>query len=333
MNTDRIHRGDTAVHLTDLIPDLDDFVRTAFDVRPVVLPGAMAHRLDHLPTAAVLDRLLQLDVLPSELVRMSRSGQGLPVNSYTRHVGQTHLSTVVDRAKVMQLFRSGATLTVNDLQQVWPTALDLVRVVGDAFACGAEATAFATPAGRAGFAPHSDELGVLVVQAEGTKDWRVWPTDLAGPRTRATFEDGTLGEPMFAVTLEPGDVLYLPQGTPHAAAATHEQSIHLSLGLRPRSWNDIVTAVVSTHLDPQGRTQFPALTAGHTEGLAGDLCMQLRELGALADTIDPVAALRAVREDVPGATLRFDGDGLADLRRLDACPPTSCSGSTGTPWR
>lgn len=304
--------------IEDLVPDLAAFVRTSFDLRPALHPGAMSHRLDLLPTAASLDDLLELDALPAGLVRMTRPGQGLASSSYTRPSGTGSADVVVDRSKIMQLFRSGATLTINDLQRVSPPALELVRLLGTTFACRSEATAFATPAGRSGFAPHADELGVVVVQSEGTKNWRVWPTDLAGPRTRATFTDDELGDPILQVTLEPGDVLYLPQGTPHAAAATHDQSVHLSLGLRPLSWNDVVSAVVGRVLDGSSRSSFPALTESISAELAADLRRHLATLRTRLDALDAKESLSGLRRSLLEELFEAPS-GLADLRQLDEC--------------
>lgn len=306
------------LRIEDLIPDFAEFVRTSFDLRPVRYDGAMSRRLDLLPTSATLDGLLELDVLPPDHVRLTRAGRGLPRNSHTRLTGEVRTSAVVDRAKVMQLFRSGATLTINDIQQVWPSAREMVRLLSETFACRSEATVFATPAGRAGFAPHADELGVIVLQGEGTKDWRVWPTDLDGPRTNTTFEDGTLGPPILEVTLKPGDVLYLPHGTPHAAAATREQSVHISLGLRPRGWHEIISAIVAMTLDERSRSVFPALTGANVANLAGELTRHLATLRDSLESLDGEQALHSLRQSLVRDLVNTPG-GLADLRRLDDC--------------
>lgn len=307
------------VHIDDLIPDFADFVGSTFDTKPALMAGAMRHRRDLLPSSSTIDSLLELDALPADQVRMTRKGRGLSHDSFTRMSARTG-SPKVDRDKVMQLFRSGATLTINGVDGVWPAARAMVAVLGETFACQSEATIFATPAGRAGFNPHSDELGVLVVQAEGTKDWQVWLPDPAALRGRATFEAEDLGDPGLKVTLEPGDVLYLPHGTPHAAAATHEQSVHISLGLRPRGWQEIIGQVVAQVLDAPDQAAFPALTEDNIPALAGALAQHLATLQARLDKIDAEAVLRSFRTDVLDDLASSTSGGLAALRRLDACP-------------
>ena len=45
----------------------------------------------------------------------------------------------------------------------------------------------------------------------------------------------SLPDPVFDLSLEPGDVLYLPYGTPHRAAAEGRVSLHLTVVAGPRS--------------------------------------------------------------------------------------------------
>ncbi len=308
------------LNIEDLIPDFADFVQTAFDQQPALYPAAMTQHLHLLPTSAALDGLLALDLLPPESVRLTRAGKGMPQNTYTRLTGDERTFAIVDRAKVMQLFKSGATLSINDIHQVWPAAMSMVRLLSRSFACRSEAAVFVTPPGRAGFAPHADELGVIVVQAEGTKDWRVWPTEVSGERKNETFDDdAVLGQPMLEVTLEPGDVLYLPHGTPHAAAATHEQSVHISLGLRPRGWADIVSRIVAETLQERAGTEFPALTQTNVATLSERLAGHLRALRDCIDDLDPLLALHTLRTGLVAELVGETAAGLEDMRRLDRC--------------
>ena len=309
----------TQLTIEDLLPDFPRFLAEVFDRGPALYPGAMAHRHGLLPTSASIDALLEIDALPVDSVRLTRAGRGMPRNSYTRLTRGERVVSVVDAGKVMQLFKSGATLTVNDLHRVSAPARGLMRLLSETFACQSEAAVFVTPAGKAGFAPHADELGVIVIQSEGTKDWRVWPTDHAGPRTDVTFEDGELGEPLLEVTLEPGDVLYLPHGTPHAAAATHEQSVHISLGLRPRGWDEIVGAIVTRLMAAKDLHTFPALTADPATPVVDDLASIMRELADDLASTDPAAVLAALRSDLVRSLAPVAPESLTDMRRLDSC--------------
>ncbi len=309
----------TQLSIEDLLPDFPRFLAEVFDQGPALYPGAMTRRLNLLPTADSIDALLDIAALPVDSVRLTRAGRGMPKHSYTRLTQGERVVSVVDSGKVMQLFKSGATLTVNDLHRVSAPARRMMRLLSETFACRSEAAVFVTPSGKAGFAPHADELGVIVIQSEGTKDWRVWQTDHAGPRKDATFEDSELGDPLLEVTLEPGDVLYLPHGTPHAAAATHEQSVHISLGLRPRGWDEIVGAIVSRSMAAQGQRGFPALIAEPTPSMLNDLASILHDVAAQLAATDPAAALASLRDDLVTSLAPVVPDSLSDMRRLDSC--------------
>jgi Cupin superfamily protein len=307
--------------IEDFIPDLAQFTLHSFDARPALYRGAMSRHMHILPTAETIDELLCLEALPPHCVRLTRSGQLLPRNAHSRlpevPAGVPTVS-VVDRSKVLKLFRAGATLAISDLEQVWPTAQALLRPFARTFACQTESVLFATPAGRSGFSPHADPISVVVVQSEGRKDWRVWPTDIGGPRTEMMYSDADLGEPLLQVTLEPGDVLYLPHGTAHAAAATETQSVHVSLGLRPRGWDDIISRLVSAQLSKSRTPAFPALTEQNIPQLAGELSRRLAELRDSLQSPDSQSALSTLRQELVSELAGEVTSGLSDMRDLDS---------------
>jgi bifunctional lysine-specific demethylase and histidyl-hydroxylase NO66 len=106
-----------------------------------------------------------------------------------------------------------------------------------------------------GFAPHFDDVDVYILQVEGAKRWRVY-APLPGhalPRySSRDFEDAEIGEPLLDTVLRPGDLLYLPRGTIHQAAALEDDhSLHLTVSSEQRrSWADFLEIAmhVRTHL-------------------------------------------------------------------------------------
>jgi hypothetical protein len=94
---------------------------------------------------------------------------------------------------------------------------------------------------------------VYVIQLEGTKHWRVWAT----PEKRRVgvdrdYELDELGPPELDVSLRPGDVLYVPYGTAHVAAAEQHVSLHLTVVALARSWAQLMLPILEQVLDADG---------------------------------------------------------------------------------
>jgi hypothetical protein len=115
------------------------------------------------------------------------------------------------------------------------TAAAAADAVGSRFSLRVAANLYATPPGGRGLAAHYDDHCALVLQLQGAKRWRVWPAACGAPLPRLfapRCAPRTDAAPL-ELTLAPGDVLYLPRGHPHEAAAAEgvADSAHLTLAL------------------------------------------------------------------------------------------------------
>ncbi|MFD3547492.1 cupin domain-containing protein [Streptomyces sp. NPDC058655] len=230
----------------ELAGDPGTFYSGYFGKQPLLRRGALARRTEELLSVGRLDDLLAMETVPPAYLRVARNGQGVSSKAYTRVVraGGAALSETVVPEQVYELFRSGATVTWNYLHHLLPSARRLVDTLAQSLGAPAEAVAFLTPAGHDGYAPHHDPVDVFVVQTSGTKHWRVWDRPEASRGDSATYTAEELGAPALQTTLHPGDVLYLPYGTPHAAAAGDQVSLHLSLTVERRRWRDLLAETV-----------------------------------------------------------------------------------------
>ncbi|WP_330343202.1 JmjC domain-containing protein [Streptomyces sp. NBC_00557] len=339
--------GTTAADWTfaSLVGDTESFFAQHFDRQPLLRRGALADRVRDLITVDRLDDVIALQVVPPAYVRLARDGQGLSSKAYTRTTGDhaTGLAETVVPERVYELFRSGATVTWNHLEHLLPSVRHLVDLFADTFACPAEVVGFLTPAGHDGYAPHHDPVDVFVVQIEGTKDWQVWqpPADRRGDSAR--YPADRLGEPALRTTLHPGDVLYLPHGTPHAAAAREQVSLHLSVTVAPRRWRDLLAETVAELLRDEAFHAVPFLggnPSGAVDGAAdggrrsriadryrekvADLCARLTALAPEDET----ARLAAVGRAQAGVDRPRE---FARLARLDALTAEARVRRTGTP--
>jgi len=210
-------------------------------------------------------------------------------------------------ARIDEAFAAGATVCLQVITGV--PALDELRArfARELLQAGEPCfNCYWSPDGK-GFALHLDDHPVFVLQVSGRKRWRYSKTPgLAQPLSTVSFPPGVPfvrlpwgvvqrpDESGFAeAVLEPGDVLYLPQGTWHAAAAVGE-SLALTLAFDRATPLDLVQRAVGAFVaaHPELRHNLPGFPAG---GVAPDA--PPAELGealasALASLQGLVAGLR-----------------------------------------
>lgn len=218
-----------------------------------------------------VDTLLTSSAIRTPAVRVAQDGSVLPASSYTRSgasIAGQPLSGLVDARKVLDLFEGGATVVLQGLHRYWPPLTRLVDALELELGHPCQANAYLTPPGSQGFAVHSDSHDVFVFQTHGTKLWEVHDPERPAGRPTGAEE----------VLLEPGLVMYLPAGTPHAARAQDTVSLHVTIGINQLTWRDLLSSAVRRALDdvdqveqhlPAGYLQDPAaLTAGLADRLA-----------------------------------------------------------------
>src|SRR2546430_13189382 len=103
--------------LEDFVGDAKRFLSESFNKKPEYFPQVMAGHLGDLPGVEMLDDLVALEAVPPSYLRVTKDGQGVSRQAYTRAVGQgTSLAEQTIPAKVYELFRLGGTLTWNSLE-------------------------------------------------------------------------------------------------------------------------------------------------------------------------------------------------------------------------
>ncbi|GAA3841840.1 hypothetical protein GCM10022403_087460 [Streptomyces coacervatus] len=277
----------------DLVGDAEVFFSEHFNRKPLLHRGALEGRTRSLVSVRQLDDIVAMEAVPPSYLRVAKDGRGVPSKAYTRTVADrgAALTEAVVPEQVYELFRSGGTITWNALNHFLPSARHLADVFAETFACPSEVVAFLTPAGKDGYAPHHDPVDVYVIQIEGTKDWRVWEPPAGRHAEKASHRPEDLGTPVIETTLRPGDVLYLPYGTPHAAAAKAEVSLHLSVTVEPRRWRDLVGETVQHLLQDAQFDGFPHLGDSAEGDGAAVLGAKLRELSDALAGADPAAEI------------------------------------------
>lgn len=91
---------------------------------------------------------------------------------------------------------------------------------------------------------HYDEIDVIVIQLLGTKKWFISDAE---PTLANTWKSlGEVEPPLGQHSIYdvgPGDLLYVPRGTPHTVRSTGE-SLHLAIGFLPVTTREAITAAI-----------------------------------------------------------------------------------------
>ncbi|MDN0195315.1 cupin domain-containing protein [Streptomyces sp. S.PNR 29] len=275
---------------TDLVGDEQEFFASAFNSRAVLRRGALRGTHQHLLTVKDLDGLLRSGSARLPYVRVTKDGDPLHPMNYTKllRVQGEYFADAVVPEQVLGLFRAGATVTWNTINHLHAGVRGLTTMLAEKFSTKCDAVAFLTPPGTEGFRPHHDPVDVFVVHLHGRKRWQVWPLPEVRKGDAAQFTREQLGEPLFTATLEPGDVMYMPYGTPHVAMAEGGTSLHLSVVVRPRMWGDLVQQTVRAVVQRDPRfAVYPYMNASNAARLAADLKDVLAALAEELGKQDP----------------------------------------------
>ncbi|WP_208621937.1 JmjC domain-containing protein, partial [Streptomyces recifensis] len=206
----------------------------------------------------------------------------------------------------------------------------LADLFADTFACPSEVVAFLTPAGKDGYLPHHDPVDLFIVQLEGTKRWKLWDLPAQRDGDNASYTDEELGEPVIEVLLEPGDVLYLPYNTPHAAAAEDQVSLHLSIMMRPRMWKDLLRETFEQAASGPEFNQYPHIGALRDAGTEALFRQKIAALAARMDALDSGAELDRLADlgrTMPGSS---HGTTFQTIAETDRITPTVLLRRTAT---
>lgn len=251
-------------------------------------------------------------------------GDTVPTAALVAASPQPLLDARVTARQLRTAYADGATLVLANVHRTLQSMTALARGAEWATRAFCSVNLYVSPPRAKGFVTHFDEHDVLAMQLQGSKTWHVYERLTMTPRNaavghssgpqfdswEATFTD--MPGLLFSVTLRPGDVLYLPRGTPHHCTTGDSHSAHATIAVTTDPFSvqallhlvvDPLTASVGPHVSP-----LPAFRADPSGQLVEALVRrQLLPVSASAGRRNE-GATDATRQDSGGGSDRFHDD-------------------------
>jgi ribosomal protein L16 Arg81 hydroxylase len=188
----------------------------------------------------VLNRLLGMTTIWSQnSLMLMLDKKPVSVNAYTAPAAGRDGGQVLrpDPTRVRDFLAQGATLVLNDIDQLTPELSTFARAMEEALGAKLQANLYLSSQKKQGFKVHYDTHDVFAVHVMGEKTWMVFEGRAEDPIAHNMFKDlpaehheAAKGKLWKEVRLKPGDLLYLPRGQYHYALADEEPCAHLAWG-------------------------------------------------------------------------------------------------------
>lgn len=182
------------------------------------------------------DRIIQTGSFKPEDLEFFKDGRWLDGELLTaaQSADSAFQLRELSKTKILNSLKAGYSLRLNEIQRY---STQLARFIGElSQSCTARVSlnAYFTLSGQSALAPHQDDQDIVVVQISGQKHWYLEHEATDGFQKNSP-----------SLTLNSGDVLFIPRNMRHAASCTDAHSLHLTIGFSDRHWKDYLSHITS----------------------------------------------------------------------------------------
>jgi ribosomal protein L16 Arg81 hydroxylase len=218
------------------------FFKDYYEKKPVLIAGKDPAKFSSLLSVEAIDRYLATGAPCHPDVFLVDAARELKPADYTFPD-----SGRIDLPRAYQLFASGATISLSQMHERVASLAALCRAMEHTFSSHFQTNIYVSARNAQGFKTHYDSHDVFVLQVSGSKHWTLYDTLIELPLRGQGFdpEKHIPGPPTQELTIHAGDVFYCPRGLFHAARATDEVSLHITLGLIGKTWADVMVEAIS----------------------------------------------------------------------------------------
>ena len=211
-----------------------EFFERYWEREPLVIRRNESSYYGSLLTLDDFDRVLTTPDLRRPDVTVANAEVELTEDDYTTALDD------LDLVETAKLFAGGATVTVSGMHRRIEAVANLCRMLESQLSCRVHANAYLSPKQSRGFRRHYDLHDVLVLQVMGSKRWSLYHTPVELPLPGQMQSVDQNGPATMELELEQGDLAYVPRGVVHDAHTTGETALHVTVGLRPYHWSDLL---------------------------------------------------------------------------------------------
>ena len=216
---------------------LDTFTNEYWEKKPLFLSRNNLHYYQELFSVSDVDKVLHYSKINSPEIRVLENQQELLPAIYIKENNSLNLN------QLYKAYYEDHTLVINGLNQFWHPLGKFCSNLQNFLHHSAVANMYLSPKKSKGLHPHYDTHDVFVLQIEGSKNWEIHSPIQATPLLNSyqpVIPEEKLGKPLHSICLEAGDLLYIPRGFIHHAATTESFSLHLTVGIYPIQWMDLI---------------------------------------------------------------------------------------------
>lgn len=184
-----------------------------------------------------VDEIISRCDISSQDFKLNYNGRVLDKNEYIEKyedIGLTRYRLI--RENFYSFMRKGATVIANKISNE-PIIYKYRREIEHFCGRPTIASLYLAYGKDSSFRAHWDSRDVFVLQIEGKKKWTLYEPNFELPLNHQQSKDMPEYQcpttPFMEVTLEKGDILYVPRGWWHDPIPLDEASLHLSVGTYP----------------------------------------------------------------------------------------------------
>lgn len=233
--------------------NLGTFKAQYWEQQPLILNRSDPSFYKYLLSLSDVDHILSHSSIRSSDIRILQDGQEIPISKLT--AAGANLSAGGLEA-VYQQHRKGSTINLLFLHERWPPLRKLCQSITAELSAGVQVNVYLTPPNERGLKTHYDTHDVFVLQTHGAKRWRIYHSPIRLPLFDARYIADVSrdpGEPRVDITLNSGDLIYIPRGYLHDAVSLESNSLHLTIGIKPVTWASVILDAVQAVIDQDSR--------------------------------------------------------------------------------